>query len=385
MHVGGRHLGYCTNVHPGETLADLNLVVEEHIPRIAQLLGHPGEFGAGLRIGHGLTRRLVESPSALERLLDLCQARNVYVFTVNGFPYGDFQASSVKASVYQPDWRSRARLNYTVELAELLARLPGPKVRTISTVAGGYKPDTSSDDVKILMAAHLREAATQLARVADGTGVHIRLCLEPEPWTTLETTQEAIDFFVNYLGIDHPAVREHLGLCYDCCHQAVLFEDASDSIRALDLAGIVIGKVQLSSALHLDAPHNPMARDALFEFAEPRYLHQVVALTENGILRCRDLPELAQKNPDWCNALAWRCHFHVPIQWRGNDMLGTTRRDWERTLEALNDLGQPYPHLEIETYTWSVLPRALRPNGKEALQGAIAEEFRAVLPWIKSP
>ena len=72
--------------------------------------------------------------------------------------------------------------------------------------------------MKTLIARNFRRSAESLARIADETGVHIRLCLEPEPWTMLETTQDAVDFFQAYLPLAYPHVREHLGLCYSAKH-----------------------------------------------------------------------------------------------------------------------------------------------------------------------
>ena len=43
----------------------------------------------------------------------------LYVFTINGFPYGPFHGQPVKAAVYRPDWREAERGRYTADLAEL--------------------------------------------------------------------------------------------------------------------------------------------------------------------------------------------------------------------------------------------------------------------------
>lgn len=372
MRHGPFHLAYCTNVHPGEGLAALDAVLEHDVAAVKAAVAPSVPFGTGLRLGDAAARALDASPGALLALSERCLKEGLYVFTVNGFPYGDFAASAVKAEVYRPDWRDPERLAYTIRLARVLARLPGPTERTISTVSGAFKPDDADES---LMATNLLAAADAFADIADRTGVHVRLCLEPEPWTTLETTADAIRFFTDHLAT--PRAADHLGLCYDCCHQAVHFEDPAASVAALVDAGVVIGKVQVSSALHLAAPGDPAARAALLAFDEPRYLHQVVARLPDGRrLRAVDLDALRDPSPEWLAADAWRCHFHVPIWWGGAGHLGTTRADWQATVRALA-AQRATTHLEIETYSWHVIPTAERATMGD-LHACVAAEFAAL-------
>ena len=65
----------------------------------------------------------------LRRDLD---ARGLEVVTLNGFPYRSFHAPVVKYAVYQPDWLSRERLDYTVNLARVLAGLLPPDATVTS-------------------------------------------------------------------------------------------------------------------------------------------------------------------------------------------------------------------------------------------------------------
>lgn len=376
MQIGPFHVAYCTNVHPGEGLAALDAVLEHDVAAVKDAVAPSVPFGMGLRLGNEAAAALDRSPGALLDLSERCLKEGLYVFTVNGFPYGDFAAASVKEAVYQPDWRDAERVEYTARLARVLARLPGPNTRTISTVSGAFKP-AGADHAA--MAKNLLAAADTLAEVADRTGVHIRLCLEPEPWTTLETTADAVRFFTEHL--DTPRAAEHLGLCYDCCHQAVHFEDPAANVAALKDAGIVIGKVQVSSALHLAEPADPDARAALLAFDEPRYLHQVVARTPDGrLLRAMDLDQLRDPSPEWLAAEAWRCHFHVPIWWTGAGHLGTTRNDWRAAVKAIA-AQDASAHLEIETYSWHVIPAGERAAMGD-LHACVAAEFAALTAEI---
>jgi sugar phosphate isomerase/epimerase len=373
VHHGPHHIAYCTNVHPGESLDDIEAVLRRDVGAVKARVSPDAPFGTGLRLGHLSAATLATSPDRLARLRDLLVELDLYVFTVNGFPYGDFAAASVKAAVYAPDWRTDARLEYTRQLAQVLAALPGPASRTISTVAGGFRPDTA--DAHAQVARGLARAATALAQVADDTGVSVRLCLEPEPWTTLETTADAVRFFERYVHPLGDVAAAHLGLCYDCCHQAVHFEDATQSLAALEAAGVTVGKIQVSSALHLEHPADPEARAALLAFDEPRYLHQTVGRTADGeLLRCLDLPQLRTPDARWTAAEAWRTHFHVPIWWRGDAHLGTTREDWETAVRAAARCA----HLEIETYTWHAIPNLER-LGFGSLHDCVASEFAALV------
>ena len=382
MQVGQSHLTYCTNVHPGEGLADLHRILTEDVSTVKEMVCPTGPFGAGLRLGNSMVEALSASPADLDGLIRRCQALELYVFTVNGFPYGDFGSGVIKESVYSPDWNDEARVKYTIDLARILSRLPGPEYRTISTVAGGYGPQTRDRATRARMAENLSRVALALHEIAEETGVKIRLCLEPEPWTTLETTPGVIEFFDRWIHPIGPNAENHLGLCYDCCHQAVYFEDMAESVRALRDNGVVIGKVQVSSALHISDPGDPTIRQALLKYAEPRYLHQVAALGRDGILRARDLAELVNPSEAWRAAKAWRCPFHVPIWWRGDGELETTRDDWEAAVKAII-AGGDHPQFEIETYTWDVIPAAQRNQlGDGSVHRSVAMEFDALLPLL---
>lgn len=370
-------IGYCTNVHPGESIAEIEAALTRHVAPIRDRVARgAGRFGLGLRLGNTAAVAL-EAPETRARFADHLRALDLPVFTVNGFPYGDFAASAVKAAVYRPDWTDPERVAYTARVAEALAALPGPPTRTISTVAGGFRPETAGAEAAI--AANLGRAAEHLARLADRTGVHIRLCLEPEPWTTLETTADVIAFWIGHIHPLGATAAAHLGLCYDCCHQAVQWEDAAESIARLGEAGVVIGKVQVSSALHLDTPFGGRDRAKLLRFAEPRYLHQVTARAEGGlILRALDLPELVDPPLAWRTAEGWRCHFHVPIGWEGAPPLRTTRGDWEAAVRAARATGA-CAQFEVETYTWHVTPLAARhAAGADDLDASIAAEIETL-------
>jgi sugar phosphate isomerase/epimerase len=228
MQFDGLHLSYCTNIHPGEDLPSVRRALGAHVARVKALVSPDAPFGLGLRLGNTAAATLHADAGERAALVAELGRLDMYVFTLNGFPYGDFAATSVKAAVYEPSWLDAERIAYTTRLAEVLADLPGPPRRTISTVSGCFRPTADDDAAHARIARNLGEVATELARIADRTGVGVRLCLEPEPWTTLETTDDAIDLFERHLFPLGAPARDHLGLCYDCCHQAVHFEDAAE-------------------------------------------------------------------------------------------------------------------------------------------------------------
>jgi hypothetical protein len=189
-------------------------------------------------------------------------------------------------------------------------------------------------------------------------GKYLHLDLEPEPLCYLETTAEVIDFFEQMEG-DRPGderLRRHLALNYDTCHMAVEYEEPEEALNRLRQHQIKIGKMHLSSALKLRA--GPEARAALARFADNVYLHQVIARDATGALaRFKDL-EMALKAPvaPDLEPPEWRVHFHVPLHSPGTALLGNTAEDIARVAGILQRHPGLCSHLEMETYTWAVLP-----------------------------
>lgn len=346
--VPGGLITYCSNIHPGEDWRETFSALRQHIPAIKAAVSPTRAFPIGLRLSRRAAGDLTEAENRV--FTDWLTEQDCFVPTLNGFPYGNFHAGRVKEAVYLPDWRDPERGAYTRLLADLLAGwLPDGVIGSISTVPVGFKGVVEWDDlprVKVQLVAVLEH----LRRIREERGRTILLALEPEPGCLLETTEDVLRFFD---GIDLPAeTRGFLGLCYDCCHQAVEFEDPADSLGMLAGADIAIAKVQVSSALHLDMP----VPELLAPFNEPRYLHQVVVRRRDGrLLRYNDL-DLALSGHAAEAGDVWRCHFHVPIFSAGEGAYGTTRAFLEAILPGLPD----DMLLEVETYTWDVLPPELR-------------------------
>jgi len=383
------HLTYCTNIHAGEPLDEVMASLARHLPDIKQRVAPKQPLGVGLRLGHAAASSLRE-PAAMARLKRFLAEGGYYVFTINGFPYGAFHGKAVKEDAYKPDWSDPLRLAYTDRLADILSELlPAGQEGSVSTVPCTFKPWAEGRLEAIT--DHLIRHVSHLAGIAARTGQSIALALEPEPYCLLETIDETVAFFKERLycrnGVARlaaltglaaadaeAAMRRHIGVCYDVCHAAVEFEDPKASIAQLRANGILIAKLQLSSALRVAAFDGESARH-LAAFAEPVYLHQVVQKSNGSLRRFVDLPQ-ALAESGGAQGAEWRVHFHVPVFLEQMAHFGTTQ-SFLAAILALHRADPISGHLEVETYTWDVLPPSYR---SADLSSAIARE----LNWVKA-
>jgi sugar phosphate isomerase/epimerase len=364
MSISSQPLSYCTNVHPGRSVAEVLDGLDRYTIAVQRRLGHP--IAAGLWLAQPVVTELLQRSGGPQWFAEQLQQRNLLCYTLNAFPFGDFHSTRVKEKVYHPDWSTVERLEYTKNCATVLAALlPGGGEGSISTLPLGFRaPVPRLVELFVKCTEHLMECARFLDRLYQQTGKLIRLAIEPEPLCIMERTGDAevylalLSHQADQSGIGEIAKR-HLGVCYDICHQAVEFEDPAESIRALREAGIRINKVHISCALELNSPAtNSAGRAVLKQYVEPRYLHQVIARAADGQLhRLLDLDQTFIDAPpaEFLNAQSWRIHFHVPISAKNMGELGTTQFALKPALAAIAALGYA-PHLEVETYTWNVLP-----------------------------
>ncbi|WP_436641615.1 metabolite traffic protein EboE [Microbaculum sp. FT89] len=394
MRIEGRPdlglLTYCTNIHPGESWPALLYSLHLHVPAVKRMVSPDRPFGLGLRISAEAADALVH-PQAQEELSAFLAETDTYCFTINGFPYGSFHGDRVKENVYTPDWSTPERLTYTNRLADILAAILPADVPmgSISTVPGSFKGWMDEEGRLDRIVENFVAHVAHLVDLERKTGRHIALALEPEPCCLLETIEETVGFFedglfagaarqhlANATGLSdsdcEAALRRHIGVCYDVCHAAIEFEDPRQSVMALKDAGISIPKLQLSSALRIHRMDDGMAA-ALMPFDEPTYLHQVVEQTPAGLVRYLDLPEALAKS-DKAAGHEWRVHFHVPVFLHDLAAFSTTQAFLGEIL-ALHREEPIAPHLEVETYTWDVLPDEYR---AVAVSEAIARE----LDWV---
>ncbi|HMN43054.1 MAG TPA: metabolite traffic protein EboE [Povalibacter sp.] len=359
-----RVLTYCSNIHPGESWNDVLRNLHDHALAVKAELAPAAAFPLGLRLSAQAASELTDE--SIHSFRDWLDAHGCRVATVNGFPYGVFHGTTVKHAVYEPDWRHAERARYTMQLADILAQWLAPtETGSISTVPIAFR-DRFLDEHWSPVRKNLLDTLAHLALIRDRGGPLIRLAIEPEPHCMLETTTEVVQFFsrMNFPG----ALAEHVGICLDCCHQAVEFERPDRVLAQLREAGITIAKVQVSSALR--AIGGEIA--ALMQFDEPTYLHQAVALTTRGTLaRFCDLPDLARWLARGERAEEVRVHFHVPVFLDHLGSVGTTRFFLDELLPQLD----PDLPLEVETYSFGVLPASLR---SDSIGASIVRELR----WV---
>ena len=382
-------LSYCSNVHPGETIAGITSNISNYIEPVRQRRGLES-MSAALWLSAEAATELLQQPDALQKFRAGLDAHGLYLQTLNGFPYGGFHKVRVKEKVYQPDWSTRERLDYTVNLATILSAClpPDETAGTISTLPLGlartWTQERQQDSLDNLLAL-----VAKLAKLKMRTGKHIRVCLEMEPGCVLESTAQSIKLFNAWIpsraqdkGIDPDLVRDHLGLCYDVCHQAVMMEDINASLEKITAGGITIGKIQISCALSVSNVAAPDTRNWLNEFAEEKYLHQVCTRNASGDrVFSIDLAE-ALGDAGYPVQDDWKIHFHVPVHSETLyiDNIRTTSETIREVLEFLSKHPQCRPHIEVETYTWNVLPGDERPHNDDGLIDCLTSE----LLWLES-
>jgi hypothetical protein len=391
MTISDLPLSYCTNVHPGRTVEEVLRGLHDFTVPAQQEYGAP--VAAGLWLAQPVTTELLSTPDGVRSFATRLHDLGLRCYTLNAFPYGDFHSARVKEQVYLPDWTQPSRREYTEACATILAQLlPEGTAGSISTVPLGFKGFSHQEDFQTRCAQELLQLTRFLKQLHAETGRLIRLAIEPEPFCVLETIPETRTFFAllrqqaEVAGL-RDAVDEYLGVCFDVCHQAVEYEEISTCFRDLTADRIRINKLHITCALQLDNPAQNLAgREALARYAEPRYLHQTIAPARiGGQLRWIDLtPEMALNPPlDFLQAESWRIHFHVPVNAERVGPLSTTRPQLVQALREIPGLDYA-PHLEVETYTWEVLPDAPPVQSQERLIHGLAQELKATRELIAS-
>ena len=383
-----RVLTYCLNIHPTQSWAEARAALTGPVAEVKAAICPDAPFAVGLRFSAETMAELAD-PGTRDELKTILAGHDFAPVTMNGFPYGPFHGTRVKEDVYLPDWRSEERVAYTSALAELMAEInPAGRFLSLSTVPCAFRPNGQGAEAE--MAANYLRAVAHLVELEARTGRQVALAIEPEPCCFLETIEETVEYFGAWLfsdaavarlaeltGLDRgaaaAALPRHLGLCYDVCHAAVEFEDPAGSLAALRAAGIPVHKLQLSSAVRVAAGSAAM-RAVLGRYDEPTYLHQLIAKGPGGLTRFADLgPALAPGGA--VDGEEWRVHFHVPVFLDRLPDFDTTQ-GFLAEIIALHRADPISPHLEVETYTWDVLPQGLR-------AGPVHEAVVRELRWVQ--
>ena len=388
------HLSYCSNIHPGEDWEQTINSLKTYLPKIKKEVSPETPFGIGLRLSNVASMGLDEGNN-LRDFKDWLEQNHFYVFTMNGFPYGNFHNERVKDMVHAPDWTTEERLNYTQRLFDQLAFLiPEGISGGISTSPVSYRHWHTTEDALenafVTGAENMAKIVLQLVEIEKNSGKYLHMDIEPEPDGMIENSDEVLHFYDTYLipiatkkliaalGCSEETAKDlvlrHITICYDVCHFSLAYEEPEYTLAKFSKAGIKVGKIQVSSALKIlfKEGDNEGIWQSLSQFNEPTYLHQVTEKVGDKVITYRDLPEVLERRS---NALELRSHFHVPIFLEKYDHLFSTQDQIIKVLEYLKK-DQFSEQLEIETYTWDVLPK----NLKTELSNSIVREIE----WLKS-
>jgi sugar phosphate isomerase/epimerase len=385
------HLTYSTLVHPGDTWEEMWDSLTRYVPAVKERVSPDRSFGVSLRISGASADRLAADPAERANLGAFLADHDLYLYTVNAFPHGPFKNTIVKEQVYEPDWRSDTRAEYTMKVADILAEVGGADVDpSIQSAPLGFKPRVTGEDVVDEYTRQFRRVVAHLVELRARTGRTVMLALEPEPACYLETTDETIEFFTTRVysedavaalaaetGLEEAAadaaLRRHTGIVFDIGHQSVQFEDIGASLRKLADAGVPVVKLQEAAALQMPEVTADVVA-ALRPFASEIYLTQTVENRDGVLTRYLNLEDAIAAWEADPGPREWRTHFHVPVFLDDLGAFRSTRFGIEAAL-AFHRERRLSPHLEIETYTWDVLPDHLK-------TGSIVDYVCRELEWV---
>ena len=389
---GSGHLTYSTLVHPGDTWDEMWASLTTHVPKVKERVAPDEPFGVSLRLSAESAATLVGDRPVRESLKKFLADNDMYLYTANAFPYGPFKGRVVKEQVYEPDWRSEERTEYTIDVADVLADVaPEGIAPSIQSAPLGFKPRVTGPDVVSRYTRNVLRVVAHLVELEARTGRTVTLALEPEPYCFLETTDETVEYFATHLyagagaaslaelaGIPiseaHGALRRHLGVVFDTCHQAVEYEDIPTSLQKLVDAGIPILKLQEAAAVHVPEVTQE-AVDALARYAETIYLTQTLERKDGHLTRFLNLEDAFAAWEADPGPREWRVHFHVPVFLDDLGAFRSTRFAIEDAL-AFHQMSPLSAQLEIETYTWDVLPESLK-------TGDIVDYVCREIEWVR--
>jgi hypothetical protein len=386
------HLTYSTLVHQTDNWDQLWKSVNTYLPAVKARVAPNQKFGVCLRTSAPSAEMLSIDPSKRADLKKFFADNDLYLYTANAFVYGVFKKQVIKEDVYEPDWQTSERREYTKQVANLLAELAPEGISpSIQSAPLGFKPKVTGDHVVEEYTNNVIDVVAHLVELKKKTGKTVTLGLEPEPRCYLETTDETITYFKNYLftgetakklakktGLNEAdanrAMREYTGVVFDIGHQSVGYEDIPVSLQKLVDNGVQIVKLQEAASMYIPEVTQKVV-DALQSFAKTIYLSQTCQKKDGKMtwfLNLEDAFEDWYKNP---GPREWRTHFHVPVFLDDLGAFRTTRFALEQAL-AFHKKTPLSTHLEIETYTWDVLPDHLK-------TGDIVEYVTRELDWVK--
>ncbi|GLR71795.1 xylose isomerase [Agaribacter marinus] len=398
MSFSAAQIAYCSNVHPGEDITDVLENIRVHFAAVKNGRGLP-QMASGLWLSAKATKQLIDDTHKFDEFTQVLGNEGVRLSSLNGFPYGDFHQKVVKQQVYLPTWAELSRLEYTQQLAIVLANCLPDDVSfgAISTLPIAYASNWTVAEHRQSV-VNFVTLAQFLKTLEEDTGKRIVVSIEMEPDCVLQSTTELTAFFKDELipyaesvGVNKHRLLRYIGCCYDTCHQGVMGEDIRASLQAIHSLGIVIAKIQVSNALTARVATNEDIEALTQLFSDEKFLHQTKVFSSGrqttaiADLNREDLIALLESaSGDYCNnidantSIEARIHYHIPINHAEENLplpnLGTTQRAILTALDFVSEHLPYAPHLEIETYTWLNL-LSKEKDKKLALHSGLIAEF----------
>ena len=358
MKRGSFEICHCLNAFPGTDLRSKADVFEKRLPLVRKLIpdAENAPFAGGIWFDASTVSSLVKSRKVRD-FASFVRGLGFYAFTANAFPYGVFHGARVKRSVYTPDWSSDDRRDYTIAVADILSEFMPPESEgSVSSLPGAYGRFPVDEGVA---ARNILSVAEHLLRLYERTGRRIILGVEPEPDCQWGRIRDFISFYQRYIA--GSPFAPFAGVCYDTCHQELDELPSGEGLRLLRSEGIPVAKIQLSSAVSAFSAEGK--RHLVSDFQDSVYLHQTREFSADGrIVRSfEDLPYEASGEGEW------RTHFHIPVFADGISAgLRAAKNELESVLSILEKEPSVCRQLEIETYSYGVLPEFLKSASMEA-------------------
>src|ERR1044072_6202401 len=324
------HLTYSTLVHQTDNWDQLWKSVNTYLPAVKARFAPSQKFGVCLRTSAPSAEMLSQDKTKVADLKQFFKDQDLYLYTANAFVYGVFKKQVIKEDVYEPDWITPERREYTKQVANLLAELAREGVNpSIQSAPLGFKPKGTGPDIAKAYTDNVVDVVAHLVKLEKDTGKIVTLGLEPEPRCYLETTDETITYFQDYLYTGKSAqrvaklanipmdtaisaLRRHLGVTFDIGHQAVGFEDIPVSLQKLVDAGIPIVKLQEAASMYIGEVTDEKIA-ALQRFAKTIYLSQTVECRGDHLEHYLNLEDAFKGWQTDKTPRQWRTHFHVPV------------------------------------------------------------------------
>ena len=385
MRINDDTLLICSlNASPFEGWAARRAALEGPVRAVKEAVSPNGSFALGLRFSAAMLTELA-APAAQGALRGVLEDGDLLAVSADGVFCGPLDDEMAKERIHQPDWRRPERLEYTLNLARLMAEIGPPgEPLSINTAPVAFGADAAGAEETA--AEGLLRAAAGLERIGRLADREIALGVEPEPCCLIETTEQAIGFFEERLlrraalnqfalladlprGAAEQTLRARLGLCYDLRHQAVVFEDPAESLDALRGAGVSIVKLQLGAALRCPEIDGE-TRDALRACVEPTFPRQTVRRGDGPLTRHADLPE-ALALGGRTDGEEWRIRLRPPLHLERIEPFETTQSMVAQVLAA-HKSAPICRHLELDTEIWTAPPEALR---RAPIEEIAAQEF----------